>query len=303
MAAFHSKMPLFFLTAIRYGKHISVLGGDSSMQSYRPRELTPVVHIVTRWEQKAQFVKERDRCPMWVLFIVAGGSFRFRIGKNEGIAEKGDLVLCPPDTVLYREMLSPATFVVMYFSWYAAGQELASADRLHPSPVGKSTIRDKHRFVSTYGYIAMLARRRTPLIIVRRNFLLQELWEQLEWERERGAQQRAARRAADDPLMSKAESLLKESAFEIVVLSELAARLGLSTVQFSRRFRRKFGVNPSEYVSELRLDKASSLLRETKLTLDEIAPQCGYSNGFYFSRVFSQKMQISPSEYRQAYRM
>lgn len=271
------------------------------MQSYRPRELTPVVHIVTRWEQKAQFAKEKDRSPMWVLFVVAGGSFRFQIGKNEGIAEKGDLVLCPPETVLRREMVSPASFVIMYFSWYIAGEELLSADLLHPSPVGKSTIRDKHRFASTYEYIAMLARRSSPLIFARRNFLLQELWEQLEWERE--TQKRDTRRTQDDPLMRKAKAFLKESAFETVVLSELAASLGLSTVQFSRRFRHKFGMNPSEYVSELRLDKARSLLQENKLTLDEIALQCGYSNGFYFSRVFSQKMHIRPSEYRQAYRI
>jgi len=51
-------------------------------------------------------------------------------------------------------------------------------------------------------------------------------------------------------------------------------------------------------LTSLRLRKAQSLLLETNKTLEDIAEKCGYKNGFYFSRRFSKKLNISPSEYR-----
>lgn len=271
------------------------------MPAHRPRELAPSIQMVTVWNNKAQFEKSEDQSPLWVLFVVGSGSFRFEIDKHEGIAETGDLVLCPPNVALKREMIHPSSFVVLYFTWTASSEDINAEEQLAPNLVGKSSIRDKHRFASTYGYLAMLKRRNDPLAAARRHFLFLDLWEQLDWERE--TDRHESRPVPDDPLMKKAGAALKESAFETISLSDLAASLGLSTVQFSRRFRKMYGVNPSEYLSELRLDKARVLLLENRLTLDEIAAQCGYSNGFYFSRVFSQKMRISPSEYRQSYRV
>ncbi|MDF2726173.1 MAG: AraC family transcriptional regulator [Paenibacillus sp.] len=268
---------------------------------YRPRELTPQILFLNAWHNKAQFQLNEDHCDEWMLFIIASGQFRFQIDKHEGIAEKGDLLLCPPTVYLQREMISPASFIVARYNWLSAEGQVVREEQLKPCPVGKISIRDKYRFASTYEYLAMLTWRNDPLALSRRNFLLRDLWEQYEWEWETDRQQTRAVR--DDPLMKKAAQMLKESAFEIISLNQLADSLGLSTVQFSRRFRKMFGVNPSEYVSELRIDKARSLLQENKLTLDEIAVLCGYSNGFYFSRVFSQKMRISPSEYRQSYRI
>ncbi|RKN85166.1 helix-turn-helix domain-containing protein [Paenibacillus ginsengarvi] len=271
------------------------------MQTYRPRELAPIVQMMTVWNDKAQFEKPEDQSPYWVVFVVGGGSFRFEIDKREGIAEKGDLLLCPPNVPLKRVMIRPSSFLVLYFSWFADEAEIRSEDQLAPGIVGKTTIRDKLRYASTYAYLAMLARPSDPAGKARRSFLLRDLWEQLDWEHD--TLRRDTRPVSVDILMIKACAILKESAFETISLNQLAASLGLSTVQFSRRFRKMYGINPSEYVSELRLDKARELLLENRLTLDEIAVRCGYNNGFYFSRVFTQKMRISPSEYRQTYRV
>lgn len=271
------------------------------MREYSPRELTPDIQMIHMSKQKVRFEKSEDRSPLWVLFVVESGRFRYEIGSHRGIAEKSDLVLCPPEVALKREMLAPSTFLAVYFTWTGDEGEIRGEERLSPNPVGKSPIRDKHRFSSTYGYLAMLMRRSDPLALARRNFLLRDLWEQFHWEWD--THRHETRSVPDDPLMRHAEAVLKENAFHSFSLQQLSASLGLSTVQFSRRFRKLFGVNPSEYVSELRLDKARALLLESRLTLDEIALRCGYSNGFYFSRVFSQKMRISPSEYRQAYRL
>ncbi|GAA3410223.1 helix-turn-helix domain-containing protein [Paenibacillus hodogayensis] len=272
------------------------------MPIYSPRELNPTVHVMTSWYAKAQFELAKDRSPIWMLFVVKEGSFRFGIGEREGIAEKGDLVLCPPDTELRREMLRPATFLVLYYSWFDALGAIVAEEEIVVDRIGKNTIRDTRRFESTYDYLEPLKRRSDPPAAARSSFLLRDLWEQIEWEWAEGRQTEQPL-LPDDPLMQQAALALEESAYDMVSMNQLASSLGLSTVQFSRRFRKRFGVNPSEYVSGLRLDKARALLQDNRLTLEEIALQCGYSNGFYFSRVFSQKMRISPSEYRRAYRM
>lgn len=271
------------------------------MQTFRPCELTPNIQMTTIWNQKAAFEKHEDHSPYWMVFVVESGSFHYGIGKREGIAGKGDLVLSPPETPLRRQMIRPSTFTVLYYTWTFGSEEVMDESRLNPNPTGRQSIRDKQRFASTYSYLTQLKRRNDALANLRRNFLLCDLWQQLDWEWEH--QKRLSRPTPDDPLIEQAGDYLKENAFETIGLGALANSLGLSTVQFSRRFQRRYGVNPSEYVSELRLEKARTLLLENRLTLDEIAQQCGYCNGFYFSRVFSQKMGINPSEYRHVYRV
>jgi AraC-like DNA-binding protein len=54
------------------------------------------------------------------------------------------------------------------------------------------------------------------------------------------------------------------------------------------------------YVSRLRLERATNLLRSTNLTAAEIAWRCGFRTPAYFSRVFKQRFQHSPGQYRAA---
>ncbi|MNG29018.1 HTH-type transcriptional activator Btr [compost metagenome] len=57
------------------------------------------------------------------------------------------------------------------------------------------------------------------------------------------------------------------------------------------------------FATKVRLTRARLLLVETQDSLESIAEQCGYQNAFYFSRVFSQHMGMSPSGYRKNYRV
>lgn len=53
-----------------------------------------------------------------------------------------------------------------------------------------------------------------------------------------------------------------------------------------------------KFVTKVRLEKALKLLKETDLTLDEIASHVGYANGNYFSKVFRSVVGVSPEKYR-----
>ena len=53
-----------------------------------------------------------------------------------------------------------------------------------------------------------------------------------------------------------------------------------------------------EYLTKVRMEKAVQLLRNTDLTIEEIAKQIGYSNSSYFIKVFREWIGFSPGEFR-----
>jgi AraC family transcriptional regulator len=81
-------------------------------------------------------------------------------------------------------------------------------------------------------------------------------------------------------------------------LDQLAALSGLSKFHFHRLFRSAVGVSPSSYHTNLRMDAARRLLRETKKNVTEIGLEVGYSNSSYFAQVFRKEAGLSPSDYR-----
>lgn len=111
------------------------------------------------------------------------------------------------------------------------------------------------------------------------------------------------RKFSEDAMMDEAASLIADRAAEPLSLLELARELGLSPVQFTRRFRAAFQETPSSYLKSLRLAKARLLLKDSELNLARIAERCGYENGFYLSRVFTNSTGMSPAEYRKRHRL
>lgn len=81
-------------------------------------------------------------------------------------------------------------------------------------------------------------------------------------------------------------------------LEDLANHCGLSVSQFCLLFKRKTSRTPLDYLTHLKIQHASQLLDFSDLRIGEIANQTGYSDPFYFSRVFSKIMGKSPKKYR-----
>lgn len=272
------------------------------------------------WYRKKAFQLSVDTYADWVLFAVQAGSFRYRIGDASGEAGFGDAVLCPPGIAFQREVVEPVTFHFYTISWHARNEESGpdslrqtmmpgqamegAATRSVPSladfPVLLTWL-DHNRLSSTYFYMEQLARFR-PEESSRGswNHFLHDLW-QLYWMEQEMSRQAAQK--GQDPLMQEAEKWLRRQAFGPIVLKEFSARQGLSPVQFTRKFQTAYGVTPMDYLTSLRIQKAKTLLLETDMTLEQIAEQCGYENGFYLSRMFSKTMKMSPSLYRNKHRL
>ncbi|UDQ96589.1 AraC family transcriptional regulator [Lentisphaerota bacterium WC36G] len=78
----------------------------------------------------------------------------------------------------------------------------------------------------------------------------------------------------------------------------IASEFAISENYLSRMFKNK-GVNRLwDYLTELRIERAKLLLENYKLSVKDIASHCGFTGSSYFCKVFSQKMNCSPLEYR-----
>jgi two-component system, response regulator YesN len=72
----------------------------------------------------------------------------------------------------------------------------------------------------------------------------------------------------------------------------------VSVKYLSRAFKNITGRNFSDYLSEIRMNKAKELLEKTQLTVYDIAISVGYGDPQYFHRVFKKYFGVTPNEYR-----
>ena len=81
-------------------------------------------------------------------------------------------------------------------------------------------------------------------------------------------------------------------------VEDLAAAAGISRFHFSRLFSKWYGVTPSIFLREIRIDLAVRLLQTERLTVKEIADRCGFSDASYFCKVFRKETGVSPDAFR-----
>lgn len=85
-----------------------------------------------------------------------------------------------------------------------------------------------------------------------------------------------------------------------LTVAHLARQAAMSPRRFATVFRDVCGKPPMRYVMDVRLDRATELLREGRWTVSEVAHRTGFSSVHYFSRAFRRHWGMSPSQYRTA---
>ncbi|MGB0783937.1 MAG: helix-turn-helix domain-containing protein [Marinomonas sp.] len=84
-----------------------------------------------------------------------------------------------------------------------------------------------------------------------------------------------------------------------IQLEHLAQASHCSVNHLINQFKTNFNMTPMRYLWRLRIERSEGLLRHTDLPISLISEQCGFASAFHFSRMFKQKHQLSPSQYRQ----
>lgn len=87
--------------------------------------------------------------------------------------------------------------------------------------------------------------------------------------------------------------------YENIRLSDMANKYYVNLTYLSRKFKQEIGMNFNDYVREIRLQKASRLLKESDMKVYEIAQKVGFENENYFMKKFREKYDVTPSVYRE----
>jgi len=100
------------------------------------------------------------------------------------------------------------------------------------------------------------------------------------------------------PKLVEAITLMEANIEEVIELDELATYVGLSRRQLERLFQKYLQCSPSKYYLKLRLYRARQLLRQTTMSIIEIATACGFVSSPHFSKCYRLHIGISPKTER-----
>jgi AraC-like DNA-binding protein len=91
---------------------------------------------------------------------------------------------------------------------------------------------------------------------------------------------------------------MQEHLYAPLTLEAMASSVNLSVSRYSNIFRKKTGYSPVVYFNHLKIQRACQYLQFTSLRINEIGTKLGIDDPYYFSRLFTKVMGISPAEYR-----
>ena len=94
------------------------------------------------------------------------------------------------------------------------------------------------------------------------------------------------------------KKFVKENYMYDILLEDIAKYVNLSSYYTSKLFKTKTGQGLSDYIIQVRINKAIELMKSKKYKIYEISEMCGYTSRKYFSHAFKQYTGCTPSEYQ-----
>ncbi|MEG1545443.1 MAG: AraC family transcriptional regulator, partial [Tannerellaceae bacterium] len=102
----------------------------------------------------------------------------------------------------------------------------------------------------------------------------------------------------ENDLVTAAIHFMKENIEKKLTLAELAKHIGYSSSHFSILFSQRTGYSPISYFNQLKIQQACHLLDFTDMKINQVCFKIGIDDSYYFSRLFTKIMGVSPREYK-----
>jgi AraC family transcriptional regulator of arabinose operon len=233
----------------------------------------------------------------WSLNLSVSGTGHYNCIRRELFAEPGDMVLLSPDAMYdYRRAqhashwthdwvyFQPDPKILDWLNWTEIGPHiyhLKVPDSDYPSI--------RALFESTLDF--------DPLADSNSEALLLNIIEQIFIRCARFSS--AADKDPTDSRITDAINYINSNLEKALTVEDIAQHVRLSKTQLSAMFKDKTGSTLISWREERRIARASRLLTQTTLQIQEIAMQIGYEDPLYFSRTFSRLVGCSPRAYRQ----
>ncbi len=99
--------------------------------------------------------------------------------------------------------------------------------------------------------------------------------------------------------IDRAKKFIEENATRGITVADVMTFQQTSRVTFERQFQAAVGCTPGDYIRQIKVNKAKSLLLETNQSIESIGKTCGYQSPAKFSSFFKRAVGISPAAFRQ----
>ena len=106
------------------------------------------------------------------------------------------------------------------------------------------------------------------------------------------------RENAEPPVIAKARASSRNIRPRNLSLSQVAKAVNMSSYYFCKMFKKVAGINFTDYVARVRIEKSKNLLLNPNLRVSEIAFEVGFQSLTHFNRVFKKILGQSPTDYR-----
>jgi AraC-like DNA-binding protein len=103
---------------------------------------------------------------------------------------------------------------------------------------------------------------------------------------------------SEPPVITRARAYIQEHQTEEIKLGQVAKAVNMSSFYFCKMFKRVAGINFTDYVARVRIEKSKNLLLNPNLRISEIAFEVGFQSLTHFNRVFKKILGQSPTAYR-----
>ncbi len=248
-----------------------------------------------KWKSKSYHLHE-SACE--VMIVVQGSGF-VRIHQTHYSFQRGDVIVYNGN-VLHMEDLSetlepPVMYYAVIKNIFIDGmkKDCMIPDGITPVLSGKNNIPTlKYLFEMLFKE----GENREPGYAAVCNGLLQSLL--INVIRLINNQYQLAIHKNDHSLKIKIRDYLETHFAERITLKEMSQHFFISEYYLIHLFKSFFGESPIEYLIRYRMERSTELLKNTDLSIREIALMSGYDNASYFSIVFKKSMSCTPTQYR-----
>lgn len=276
-------------------------------------------------------IYEIERKTLWhsadrrsILLFIVNGACVIELGAEKFILNEGDVFFIPPRTEYQRKPLkdTPCKFIYLHFTTEGepisvsfeeakkallddavkstALQDTKKLSNLPPHLYLMQKTTEKERLSEVYGFLCGIIEiyqtnpNNAPLLTALR---LTEFLSTLSLI----PSSEVFANTTDSKLpnlLRNALSLVQQSYDKKLSTEELAAYCHISPQHLIRLFKNHLGVTPLQYITKNKMSSAIEMLRQSELSIKEIAYALGYDTPSYFTRLFTKEIGSSPSEIR-----
>ena len=235
----------------------------------------------------------------WQIIYIAAGKGHFILDGKEVIVPAGSMVLFQPKQVQDYFYLGKDKTQVWFVHF--TGREVRNILRHYEIPTDGYIL---HTGISRE-YEDLFRRMRDELVRCSWGYeeMLTYLFRELLMTMHRRMTENAPRVSGfiQDEI-DRARAFFDEHYNEEISIEQYAVSRNMSTSWFNRSFRSAVGTSPMQYILDVRIRNAQTLLETTDYSIGNIAALVGYENPMYFSRLFRKAKGLSPSKYRKTFR-